>query len=125
LALSAPAYCRSCSCTLIRPGTPANSRAASALPGSTNRELIKLADVGILLRQQIGNQVHYRANLDCPVFAELAGMLRKTSGMAAVLAQALAPLSDRIQCALVFGSVVRGTERSGGETQNLPDWRSG
>lgn len=86
------------------------ARRIGALPGSTNRELIKLADVGVLLRQQIGNQVHYRANLDCPVFAELAGMLRKTSGMAAVLAEALAPLADRIQSALVFGSVARGTE---------------
>lgn len=86
------------------------ARRIGALPGSTNRELIKLADVGILLRQQIGNQVHYRANLDCPVFAELAGMLRKTSGMAAVLAQALTPLAEKIECALIFGSVAKGTE---------------
>lgn len=86
------------------------ARRIGALPGSTNRELIKLADVGILLRQQIGNQIHYGANPDCPVFAELAGMLRKTSGIAAVLAEALAPLADRIQSALVFGSVARGAE---------------
>ena len=71
------------------------ARRVGALPGSTNCELIKLADVGILSRQQIGNQVHYRANLDCPVFAELAGMLRKTSGLAAVMTQALSPLTRR------------------------------
>ncbi len=86
------------------------ARQLNAQPGSTNRELIKLADAGILLRQNIGNQVHYRANRDCPVFTELTGLLRKTSGMVLVLAEALAPLANKIQCALVFGSVARGQE---------------
>ena len=86
------------------------ARRLDVLPGSINRELIKLADVGILSRQQIGNQVHYRANLACPVFEELAGLLRKTSGMASVLSEALGPCADRIQCALIFGSVARGEE---------------
>ena len=35
------------------------ARRLDALPGSTNRELIKLAEAGILSRQHIGNQVHY------------------------------------------------------------------
>lgn len=86
------------------------ARQLGALPGSINRELVKLEEVGILSKQHIGNQVHYRANRDCPIFAELAGMLRKTSGLATVLADALRPLADRIQCALVFGSVARGEE---------------
>lgn len=88
------------------------ARRLDALPGSINRELIKLADAGILLRQQIGNQIHYRANQDNPVFGELAGLLRKTSGMASVLTEALHPLADRIECALVFGSVARGEENA-------------
>jgi len=86
------------------------ARKLDVLPGSINRELIKLADAGILSRQHIGNQIHYRANRDCPVFAELAGLLRKTSGVAALLSTALQPMSDRIECALVFGSVARGEE---------------
>lgn len=86
------------------------ARRIDAPAGSTNRELVKLADAGILLRQQIGNQVHYRANRDCPIFAELTGLLRKTSGMATTLANALQPLAERIQCALIFGSVARGEE---------------
>jgi predicted nucleotidyltransferase len=86
------------------------ARRLDAPPASTNRELIKLANAGILLRQHIGNQVHYRANPDCPVFAELAGLLRKTSGMATVLADALHPLAELIECALIFGSVARGEE---------------
>lgn len=86
------------------------ARRIGALPGSTSRELVKLADAGILLRQHIGNQVHYRANQGCPIFEELAGMLRKTSGIAGVLANALLPFAEHIQCALVFGSVARGEE---------------
>ncbi|QYF92299.1 nucleotidyltransferase domain-containing protein [Massilia sp. PAMC28688] len=86
------------------------ARRLDALPGSINRELVKLADVGILSRQHIGNQVHYRANRDCPVFDELASLLRKTSGMASVLTEALQPLADHIQCAVIFGSVARGEE---------------
>ena len=86
------------------------ARRIGVLPGSANRELVKLADAGILLRQNVGNQVHYRANRDCPVFEELAGMLRKTSGMANVLADALLPLADCIEYALIFGSVARGQE---------------
>ncbi|MFA9217657.1 MAG: nucleotidyltransferase domain-containing protein [Sphingomonadaceae bacterium] len=86
------------------------ARRIDALPGSTNRELVKLADAGILSRQQVGNQVHYRANRDCPIYTELAGMLRKTSGLTTVLAQALQPLAGRIQCALIYGSVARGEE---------------
>lgn len=86
------------------------ARRIGALPGSASRELVKLADAGILTRQQIGNQVHYRANPECPIFTELAGMLRKTSGMATVLTDALQPIAAQIQCALVFGSVARGEE---------------
>ena len=112
--LLGPFRTRVLSALLLHPDASWHSRELArrigALPGSTNRELIKLADVGILLRRQIGNQVHYRANRDCPVFSELAAMLRKTSGMAAVLAEALAPLADRIECALVFGSVAKGAE---------------
>lgn len=86
------------------------ARRIDALPGSTNRELVKLADAGILLRQRVGNQVHYRANRDCPIFAELAGMLRKTSGLSTALEDALKPLAEQIEYALIFGSVARGEE---------------
>ena len=112
--LLGPFRTRVLSALLLHPDTSWHvrelARRIEAPPGSTNRELIKLADAGILLRQPIGNQVHYRANPDCPVFAELAGLLRKTSGMATVLVEALQPLAARIGIALVFGSVARGAE---------------
>ena len=95
------------------------ARRIGALPGSASRELVKLADVGILLRQNIGNQVHYRANRDCPIFVELAGMLRKTSGLTTVLIDALQPIVGQIQCALVFGSVARGAETTNSDVDVL------
>lgn len=55
------------------------ARQTGAQVGSLSRELTKLADAGILLTEQIGNQVHYFANQDCPIFEELASILRKTS----------------------------------------------
>jgi predicted nucleotidyltransferase len=78
--------------------------------GTLHRELAKLADAGLLVREQQGNQVLYGANRACPVFDELAGLLRKTSGAVKVIQAALQGLASRISFALVFGSLARGTE---------------
>jgi predicted nucleotidyltransferase len=86
------------------------ARTIDALPGSVNRELIKLTGAGLLLRREVGNQVRYQADQSHPVYPELASLLRKTSGLATVIAEALHPLADKIQCALVFGSIARGEE---------------
>ena len=114
--LFGPMRTRILSALLLHPETSWHvrelARRLDTLPGSLNRELVKLADAGILSRQQIGNQVHYRADRDCPIFDELAALLRKTSGLAAVLAEALHPLGNRIQSALLFGSVASGKEHA-------------
>ncbi|MBA3254238.1 MAG: helix-turn-helix domain-containing protein [Pseudomonadota bacterium] len=78
-------------------------------PGSAARELNRLADVGLLKRESSGNQQLYRANRQSPVFAELAGILRKTSGLADVLKQALAPAADKLRIAFVYGSMASGS----------------
>lgn len=91
------------------------ARATGASPGSLHRELRALSDLGLLLRQEVGRQVHYQANPQCPVFAELAGLLRKTAGVADVLRDALVPLGKRVALAFVYGSVAAGTERSGSD----------
>lgn len=97
------------------------ARQTSSQPGTLNRELAKLAQAGVLLRQQVGNQVHYQANRQCPVFDELAGLLRKTAGLAAVLADALAPLANagHIRVALVYGSVARAAETAASDVDVL------
>lgn len=91
------------------------ARLTGASPGSLHRELRALAELGLLLRQEVGRQVHYRANADSPVFSELAGLLRKTSGLADVLRDALLPLGSKVKLAFVYGSVAAGAERAGSD----------
>jgi predicted nucleotidyltransferase/DNA-binding HxlR family transcriptional regulator len=91
------------------------ARRTGASAGSLHRELRALAELGVLLRQEVGRQVHYRANPSSPVFAELAGLLRKTSGLADVLRDALMPLGKKVVMAFVFGSVAAGIERPGSD----------
>lgn len=91
------------------------ARVTGASPGSLHRELRALSDLGLLRRQEVGRQVHYQANPQCPVFAELAGLLRKTAGLADVLRDALVPLGKLVALAFVYGSAAAGTERPGSD----------
>jgi predicted nucleotidyltransferase len=75
------------------------------------RELHALRDAGILTSRDVGRQVVYRLNPDCPIADELRAIIRKTVGMAGVLGAALAPFADRIDQAYVYGSHARGEER--------------
>jgi predicted nucleotidyltransferase/DNA-binding HxlR family transcriptional regulator len=97
---------------LLNPDTDYHVRELARLTGtsagSLHRELSRLAEAGLLLRREQGNQVRYQANRDCPVFSELASMLRKTTGLPSLIAEALAPLP--IETALIFGSIARGEE---------------
>lgn len=91
------------------------ARLTGASAGSLHRELRALSDMGLLIRQEIGRQVHYRANPDSPVFEELAGLLRKTSGLADVVRDALTPLAEKVEFAFVYGSVAAGMEKPGSD----------
>jgi predicted nucleotidyltransferase len=91
------------------------ARATGKIPGTLLRELNQLADAGILLRKPVGNQVHFQANPACPIYEELRGILKKTSGLAGVLREALEPLAHRIKAAFVYGSLARGDERAGSD----------
>jgi predicted nucleotidyltransferase len=84
------------------------ARLTGTVAGTLHKELSKLADVGLLIKMAQGNQVAYQANKNCIVFDEIASILRKTSGIADVLAKALVPLVEQIEFAVVFGSVASG-----------------
>lgn len=88
------------------------ARLTGASPGSLHRDLRAMTDLGLLVRQEVGRQVHYRANTDAPIFEELAGLLRKTAGVADVVREALAPIADKIKRAFIYGSIARGTEHA-------------
>lgn len=88
------------------------ARLTGASPGSLHRDLRAMTELGLLLRQEVGRQVHYRANTENPVFDELAGLLRKTAGLVDVLRDALAPVADQIKSAFVYGSMASGAEHA-------------
>lgn len=108
---------------LLRPDEALHGREIArrtGLPaGTVTRELTRLAEVGLLQREKRGNQQVYRADTGCPIYTELASILRKTSGMADVLAQALAPAASTLRAAFVFGSVAQGRETAGSDIDLL------
>lgn len=65
---------------LLKPGAALHvrelARVTGASPGSLHRDLRMLTELGLLLREEVGRQVHYRANPACPAFEALAGLLR-------------------------------------------------
>lgn len=104
---------------LLRPDEALHGREIArrtGLPaGTITRELTKLAEVGLLKRTKRGNQQVYSADTSGPIFTELASILRKTSGLADVLVQALVPAAPKLRLAFVFGSVARGQETGGSD----------
>ncbi len=76
------------------------------------RELDRMEAAGILSMTRIGNQHHYQAKPECPVYHELLGIIKKTSGMTNSIRQALTPLTPQIEQVFVFGSMASGKETS-------------
>ena len=68
---------------------------------------------------RVGNQVQHFANRSHQIYPELAGILRKTVGLADVLIEALTPLANEVKVAFVFGSVARGAETTGSDIDLL------
>lgn len=81
---------------------------------STNvsRELARLEKNGILVSTTEGKQKYYQANRQCAVYEELRGLAVKTTGLADVLHKALAPMSDQVSMAFVYGSMAKGAATS-------------
>ena len=78
--------------------------------GTIKRELDRMQASGLLRVQRIGNQTHYQANEDCPVYPELLAIVRKTFGVVDVIKTALKPLDTQIILAFVYGSVARAED---------------
>lgn len=95
------------------------ARLTGTVAGTLHKELSRLSEAGVLRKDARGNQLFYSANRDCPIFPELASILRKTSGLVDVLADALAPLGEKIHVALVFGSMASGKATSGSDVDLL------
>jgi predicted nucleotidyltransferase len=87
-------------------------RLAGSGTGAVHRLLVKLARAGLATVTQVGNQKYYQANQSSPVFAELHGLIVKTSGLLGPLRAALAKLTGRIDVAFVYGSLAKAADHS-------------
>jgi len=63
----------------------------------------------------VGNQKRYQANAKAPIHGELVAIIRKTIGLAEPLREALAPLTDQITAAFVYGSVAKRSDTAGSD----------
>jgi predicted nucleotidyltransferase len=80
--------------------------------GAVERELSRLQESGLISVERIGNQKHYRANRQSPIFSELRSIVLKTSGLGEPLRQSLARYADKIRVAFIYGSVAKGTDNA-------------
>jgi len=62
--------------------------------------------------QREGNQRFVSAGVSSPLFSELKALITKASGVPTFIREALQRLEDKIEVALIFGSVAAGTERA-------------
>jgi len=90
-------------------------RLAAVGKGSVNRELDKLCAAGLLTVSRQGNQNHYQANANNPIFNELKAITQKTFGIVDIIKSALTPLLPQLNCAFIYGSIAQGTEHAGSD----------
>jgi predicted nucleotidyltransferase len=88
-------------------------RKTHSQPNAVCAELAKLEAAGILLREQRGNSLFYRANARCPIYSELKGIILKTEGIGSALRGAIGNLNVRF--AFIYGSYAKGEERQGSD----------
>jgi len=83
------------------------------------RELDRMLEAGILSLTKIGNQHHYQANPDCPIYSELLSIVSKTFGIADVIKEALAPLDSKLSIVFIYGSVAKKSETASSDIDLL------
>ncbi|MBY6345883.1 transcriptional regulator [Providencia rettgeri] len=83
---------------------------AASGSGAVQRELATLTNSGLVTVRTVGNQKHYQANAESPIFNELRSIIQKTVGLADPLREALQMMAGRITAAFVYGSVAKKTD---------------
>ncbi len=74
------------------------------------RELDRMLEAGILSFTKIGNQHHYQANPECPIYEELLSIVSKTFGISEVIREVLLPVDSSLDMAFVYGSIAKNNE---------------
>lgn len=94
-------------------------RLAKGGTGAVHRQLSRLEAAGLVSVTRSGNQKHYQARRDSPLFGELHGLVTKTVGLVEPLRHALERHASAIRAAFVYGSVAKGTDTAGSDVDLL------
>jgi len=78
--------------------------------GSLQREVNRLADAGLIHSKIVGNQRLISANCDTSGFNELHHLTHKVLGAEPLIRQALQPITEKIDMALLYGSFAKQSE---------------
>ncbi len=77
---------------------------------SLQREINRLVAAGLTNSTLKGNQRQISANRQSPLFKELSNLTRKVMGASALLTEALLPFEQKIEVALLYGSVAKQSD---------------
>lgn len=80
--------------------------------GVSQRILGRLVAAELVTTSYQGRRRVYHANREAPLFPELRGLFIKTVGLVGPIREALQPLASKIELALIFGSIAKGSERA-------------
>lgn len=78
--------------------------------GAVSRELLRLERSRLATVTRAGKRKLYQANAKSALFPELRGLVRKTLGFASPIRDALGPLGEKLDLALIYGSVANGSD---------------
>jgi len=87
--------------------------------GAVQRELARLAKSGLVTVTRIGNQKHFQANHDSPLFDELCSIVEKTFGLQRPIRTVLETLAGKLSLALIYGSVAKHSDTSSSDIDLL------
>jgi predicted nucleotidyltransferase len=85
---------------------------------AVQREVERLQTLGLLIRAENGNQVHYQVNRDFFLFSELKSIFLKTLGVMALTQNALRG-ADGILLAFIYGSYAADQETANSDIDVL------
>jgi predicted nucleotidyltransferase len=87
--------------------------------GAVQRELKRLEVGGLVVVRMHGNQKHYQASSESPLFKELCSIVRKTVGLEHPLRTAVESLPGKVILAMIYGSVADRTDTSASDIDLL------
>ena len=92
---------------------------AGAGSGAVQRELSRLSESGLVTVRMVGNQKHFQANHQSPIFKEVKQIVSKTFGLSTPLREALQTIEEEIGLALIYGSVARKSDTASSDIDIL------